>query len=95
MDKAKAHLHIDGRVQGVFYRGFTQELAESLGLKGWVSNLSDGRVEAVFEGDRDVIESAIRKCYVGPPASRVANIDIQWETYTGEEKDFSVRHTHW
>jgi len=95
MDKAKAHLFIDGRVQGVFYRGFTQELAESLGLKGWVRNLSDGRVEAVFEGDRDVIESAIRKCYVGPPASRVTNIDIQWETHTGEEKDFSVRHTHW
>jgi acylphosphatase len=95
MDKAKAHLHIDGRVQGVFYRGFTRELAENLGLKGWVSNLSDGRVEAVFEGDRDVIESAIRECYVGPPGSRVTNIDIQWETYTGEEKDFSVRHTHW
>lgn len=94
MDKAKARLHIDGRVQGVFYRGFTQELAESLGLKGWVRNLSDGRVEAVFEGDRGVIESAIRKCYVGPPASRVTNIDIQWETYTGEEKDFSVRYSH-
>ena len=95
MDKARAHLHIDGRVQGVFYRGFTLELAESLGLKGWVRNLSDGRVEAVFEGDRGVIESAIRRCYVGPPASRVTNIDIQWETYTGEEKDFSVRHAHW
>ena len=95
MDKAKAHLHIDGRVQGVFYRGFTQELAESLGLNGWVKNLSDGRVEAVFEGDRDLIESAIRKCYAGPPSSQVTNIDIQWETYTGEEKDFNVRHSHW
>ncbi len=95
MDKARARLHIDGMVQGVFYRGFTRDLAESLGLKGWVRNLSDGTVEVVFEGDRGVIERAIRKCYVGPPASRVTSIDIQWETYTGEEKDFSVRYSHW
>ena len=93
MEKAKAHLHIDGRVQGVFYRGFVQELAESLGLKGWVRNLRDGRVEAVFEGDKDVVENAIRQCRVGPPASRVANMEVQWETHTGDEKEFSVRHT--
>ena len=93
MEKAKAHLHIDGRVQGVFYRGFVQELAVRLGLKGWVRNLRDGRVEAFFEGDKDVIENAIRQCYAGPPASRVTNIEVQWETYSGNEKDFSVRHT--
>ena len=93
MEKVKAHLHIDGRVQGVFYRGFVQELAERLGLKGWVRNLRDGRVEAVFEGDKDVVENAIRQCHVGPPASRVANIEVQRETYTGDEKEFSVRHT--
>ncbi len=93
MEKVKAHLHIDGRVQGVFYRGFVQELAERLGLKGWVRNLRDGRVEAVFEGDKEVVEKAIRQCHVGPPASRVTNIEVQWETHTGDEEEFSVRHT--
>jgi len=93
MEKVKAHLHIDGRVQGVFYRGFVQELAESLGLKGWVRNLRDGRVEAVFEGDKDVVENAIRQCHVGPPASRVTYIEVQWEIHTGDEEEFSVRHT--
>jgi len=93
MEKARAHLYIDGRVQGVFFRGFTQDLAESLGLKGWVRNLRDGRVEAVFEGDRKVIERAIKQCYIGPPASRVTNIEVNWQQYTGEEKDFTVKHT--
>jgi acylphosphatase len=93
MEKVKAHLHIDGRVQGVFYRGFVQELAGRLGLRGWVRNLRDGRVEAVFEGDKEVVDNAIRQCYVGPPASRVKDIEVQWETYTDAEKDFSVRHT--
>ena len=92
MEKTRAHIYIDGRVQGVFYRGFTQDLAFNLGLKGWVRNLRDGRVEAVFEGDKKVIEEAIRQCYAGPPSSRVTGIDVQWEPYTGE-KDFSVRYT--
>lgn len=48
----RVHLFISGRVQGVFYRAFTKEVADSLGLKGWVRNLRDGRVEAVFEGQR-------------------------------------------
>ena len=68
-------------------------LPSDLGLKGWVRNLRDGRVEAVFEGDKDVVENAIRQCHVGPPASRVTNIEVQRETYTGDEKEFSVRHT--
>ena len=93
MEKARAHIYIDGRVQGVFYRGFTQDLALSLGLTGWVRNLRDGRVEAVFEGDKKFVEEAIRQCHIGPPASRVTGIDVQWDPYAGEEKDFSVRYT--
>ena len=93
MENARAHIYINGRVQGVFYRGFTQGLALNLRLKGWVRNLRDGRVEAVFEGDKEVIEEAIRQCRIGPPASRITGIDIQWEPYTGDEKDFSVRYT--
>ncbi len=94
MEKARAHLFIDGRVQGVFYRGFAEDLAYSLGLNGWVKNLRDGRVEAVFEGDKKVIEEAIKQCYTGPPASRVTDIDVRWESYTGEEQGFSVKHSY-
>ena len=92
MDKARGHVFIDGRVQGVFYRHFTRELAESLGLNGWVRNLRDGRVEALFEGEKAVIQKAIQTCYAGPPGAKVSNIEVEWETYTGDEKGFSVRY---
>ena len=52
MENVRAHLIIEGRVQGVFFRHHTQEMAVRLGLKGWVKNRQDGSVEAVFEGDR-------------------------------------------
>ncbi|MBE0426737.1 MAG: acylphosphatase [Nitrospirae bacterium] len=92
MEKARACLFIDGRVQGVFYRVFTMELARNLGLKGWVKNLRDGRVEVLFEGEKDVIERAIRECYVGPPGARVSNIDVQWQLYKGDQEEFSIRY---
>jgi acylphosphatase len=92
MGNARAHLFIDGRVQGVCYRAFTRELAHNLGLDGWVRNLRDGRVEALFEGEKRIIEQAITACDSGPPGARVTNIEVKWETYTGDEKGFSVRY---
>ena len=92
MENARAHLFIDGRVQGVFYRAFTRDIAHRLRLSGWAKNLRDGRVEAVFEGEKRAIEEAIRQCHAGPPGARVTNIDIQWEPYSGDEKGFSVRY---
>lgn len=92
MEEAKAHLFIDGRVQGVFYRGFTREVAHALGLNGWVKNLRDGRVEAVFEGQKKLIQQAIQQCHAGPPGARVSSIDVKWESYTGEETGFSIRY---
>ncbi|HEX8947627.1 MAG TPA: acylphosphatase [Dissulfurispiraceae bacterium] len=90
--RARAHLFISGRVQGVYYRGFTMEVAESLKLTGWAKNLPDRRVEVVFEGERDAIEKAIAKCYEGPPAARVADIDISWEEACEGFKGFSIRY---
>ncbi|MBI3592670.1 MAG: acylphosphatase [Nitrospirae bacterium] len=90
--KARAHLFISGRVQGVYYRGFAQDVADSLGLTGWVRNLPDRRVEAVFEGERDIIEAAIRKCYAGPSASRVTDIDVTWEDQFEGFGDFEIRY---
>jgi len=89
---ARAHLFIEGMVQGVFYRAFTRDIAHTLGLKGWVRNLYDGRVEAVFEGDKKTIEKAIEECYIGPPGAGVTHIDFKWEPYEGDLKGFIVRY---
>jgi acylphosphatase len=92
MEEARAYLFIEGRVQGVFYRAFIRELAYNLGLNGWVKNLRDGRVETVFEGEKELIDKAIKECYVGPPSARVTDIDVKWETFIGDQKGFSVRY---
>jgi len=90
--KARAHLFISGRVQGVNYRWFTYDVAHSLKLSGWVKNLPDNRVEAVFEGDREAIEKVILLCKQGPPASRVIDADVTWEEKLEELTDFEIRH---
>lgn len=89
---ARAQLIIEGRVQGVFFRAFTRDLALSLGLKGWVRNAPDGSVEAVFEGEKNKIERALTQCYKGPPASNVVNIESKWLEYTGEFNTFTIRY---
>jgi len=80
--KERAHLWIDGRVQGVAFRYFTVEVAQKLALAGWVRNLPDRRVEAVFEGERNVIEKAIELCSSGPPFAHVTNIKLSWDELT-------------
>ena len=92
MDEARAHLLIDGRVHGVFFRAFTRDIAQTLGLNGWVRNLFDGRVEAVFEGKREFIEKAIQECYSGPPGARVTNIEVKWEEFKGDLRGFTIRY---
>lgn len=69
-------LRITGRVHGVWYRGWTQQLAESLGLDGWVRNRLDGSVEALVAGDADSIERFIRACHDGPPAAEVEQVEV-------------------
>jgi len=92
MDQARVHLFIEGRVQGVFYRAFTRDVAYKLGLNGWVRNLYDSRVEAVFEGEKNLIEQAIKKCSTGPPGALVTDIEMKWETFIGDLKGFTVRY---
>jgi len=86
----RAHVYIQGRVQGVFYRDWTRKLAQSLGLTGWVRNLEDGRVEAIFEGERKKIKEIIDSCKKGPGISSVSHVDVIWEEGTGEFKDFAI-----
>jgi acylphosphatase len=92
MDKVRAHITVEGRVQGVFFRSHTQETALRLGVNGWVRNRRDGRVEAVFEGDRDKVEMVIQWCHRGPSEARVTKVYTTWEDYTGEFEEFSINY---
>ncbi len=85
----RAHILLSGRVQGVWFRANTREKAEQLDLKGWVRNLSNGRVEIVFEGKKEVIEKAIEWCHHGPSFAKVEKVKIKWEEPEGYE-DFKV-----
>jgi acylphosphatase len=89
---ARAHVIINGRVQGVFFRMETLKEAKKLNISGWVKNRQDGSVEAVFEGKKTLIDSMIEWCRQGPPASRVDSVNINWEPYAGEFKEFKIRH---
>ncbi len=88
----RVHLYISGRVQGVFFRAFTKERAEIYGIKGWVKNLYDGRVEAVGEGDEELLKEWIKDLWKGPPGARVDNIEEIWEEAKGEFKRFEIRY---
>ena len=85
-----AHLFISGRVQGVGYRASAADMAHLLKLGGWVRNLHDGRVEALFEGDRAVVEEMIRWCRQGSPAAVVEAIAVQYGKVEGL-KSFEVK----
>jgi acylphosphatase len=82
-EQIRAHVFVSGTVQGVGYRYFTREEADRLGVNGWVRNLSDGRVEAVFEGSRAVVEEMIRWCHKGPRAALVKDVAVEYEKPEG------------
>jgi acylphosphatase len=90
MEKVRARVIIEGRVQGVFFRHHTQETAFKLGVKGWVKNRRDGRVEAVFEGDQERVDQIIQWCHRGPFEARVTKVYMTLGNYTGEFEDFSI-----
>jgi acylphosphatase len=75
----RAHVFISGRVQGVGYRYATVDTASQLGLCGWVRNLPDSRVEAVFEGAPEIVQQMIRWCHQGPPAAVVKDVKVEYE----------------
>lgn len=68
---------VSGRVQGVFYRASCAEQARAAGLAGWVRNLPDGRVEAMFEGDDDAVERLVTWCRSGPPRAAVTDVQVE------------------
>ncbi len=88
--KARVHVVISGRVQGVFFRMETKYAAERIGAYGWVRNLPDGTVEAVIEGDEEKVEALLKWCEQGPPSARVDRIDKKREEHRGEFERFDV-----
>lgn len=86
----RAHVRVHGSVQGVFFRVETRDRARSLGLSGWVRNLPDGAVEAVFEGDEAQIESMVDWCRRGPSGADVRHVEVAWGEPRGEA-EFAVR----
>jgi acylphosphatase len=92
IDLTRAHVFISGRVQRVGFRFSTQDMATLYNLNGWVRNLADGRVEAVFEGDRAAVEDMIRWCHEGPPHAEVKDVFVMYETSEGL-KGFEIERT--
>ncbi|OAT84999.1 acylphosphatase [Desulfotomaculum copahuensis] len=89
----RRHVLISGKVQGVYFRLHTQEEAVRCGVTGWVRNLRDGRVEAVFEGEDAAVEQVLRWCRQGSPASRVERVEVWEEPCRGEYDGFEIRPT--
>jgi acylphosphatase len=91
-EQVRARLTITGRVQGVAYRASAQEEGLRLGLVGLVRNRPDGSVEAVVEGSKQAVEEFIRWCRRGPPAARVADVQVAWSQPSGEYRDLEITH---
>jgi len=90
MVDVRAHVFISGIVQGVFFRQKTKQQAQNLDVTGWVRNLDDGRVEAVFEGKEDSVKALVDFCRKGPRGALITHVDVEFETFSGEFKNFDV-----
>lgn len=91
MTKRRIHAFISGKVQMVGFRASTRRTANRVGIKGWVKNLEDGRVEVVAEGTPSKIEELIDFLHEGPPAARVEDVQITEEEPTEEFEQFRIR----
>ncbi len=91
-NKTQIKVVIKGLVQGVFYRVHTKNTADKLGIKGYVKNLANGSVEAVFEGDPDAIARMIDWCHKGPKISRIDHVQTQEIKTLSNFKIFEIRY---
>ena len=82
-----------GRVQGVLFRSFAQNVARNLGLKGYARNLTSGNaVEVQAEGDKQQLERLVEYLKIGPSSARVERVDVNWSGYSGRFTDFDIRY---
>ena len=86
----RVHVIISGKVQGVYFRKYTQDVSLQNYVYGWVKNLLNGDVECVLEGLKSNVDKVIRWCHQGPPNSSVDNVELKYETFTGNFTDFKI-----
>lgn len=91
MDQVRAHLWISGHFFGEAYRRRLALTADTLHLNGWLRRLVDGRLEAIFEGEADCVEEAIRGSRRGGGGINVSSVVVRWESYAGEQPGFTLR----
>ena len=89
--KSNVHVIVSGQVQGVWFRASTKQKAEELGLNGWVRNTPNGCVEAVFEGEEEIVKKMVNWCRHGPPMAKVDNVVIKKQQTIGFN-EFSIRY---
>ncbi len=92
MSKERVRIIVHGKVQGVFYRARTIETAIDLKVNGWVMNRVDGKVEVVAEGERVKLENLVNWCRKGPKHAHITELEIFWEPFLDEFKDFKVQY---
>ena len=90
---SRLHIFINGHVQGVGFRFFTSRTANGLGLKGFVRNTQDGKVEAIAEGPKEVLERFFKLICEGPITARIESVDKSWEQETKEFESFGIRYS--
>ena len=91
MGSIRKHVVINGKVQGVFFRSSAQKRATSLGIGGWIKNMPDGKVEAVFEGKEEAVRKMLSWCWKGSGPAHVIDLKTKDEEPSGEEKDFRIK----
>ena len=82
-ERTRAHVYVSGKVQGVYFRATTRKTAEKHDVDGWVRNLADGRVEAVFEGPPESVDRLVAFCHEGSSAARVDDVEVTDEEPEG------------
>ena len=90
--KINVHVLISGRVQGVWYRASTKQTAEQLGIFGWVRNTKEGNVEAVFEGEENLVNEMINWCKIGPPLAKVENVEVIDGSVSNSFEGFKIKY---
>ena len=89
--KVKIRVFVSGAVQGVFFRSFVRSNANLLGVRGWAKNTKVGKVEALFEGEKENVDKVIELCRKGPPGAMVEKVDTFQEKYRGDLKEFEIK----
>lgn len=90
--KIRMHVIFFGRVQGVFFRSHAQKFASQLDIEGWVRNLNDGSVEALFEGEEEMVNEVLELCRHSQPYAKVDSIDLSYEQPKGDLRGFKIKY---